>query len=131
MIGESTLHLEDKTGELPPMEPDGTGGGKVEEPTDLLAEIIKRINDVFGGEITEEDKVDIKHVQKRVYANEEVQAVMAGNNTELDKRDFMKKVAMDEIADYYGDRLDFYKKIMNDRVFPMIIEGLYREYARY
>ena len=27
----------------------------------------------------------------------------------------------------YGDRLDFYKKIMNPKVFPMILEGMYKD----
>ena len=36
----------------------------------------------------------------------------------------------DFVSEYYGDRLDFYKKITNLKVFPMIMEGLYKEYNR-
>jgi hypothetical protein len=32
--------------------------------------------------------------------------------------------------DYYGDRIDFCQKVMNSKVFPMIIEGLFRNYGR-
>lgn len=129
MIGESRLSLEDKQGELDPM--DGGSGGKVEEPPmELLSHIIQRINEVYGIELSDEDKIDLENVQIRLRKNEELDKVMKGDNTEYDKRDYMKKVITDEVSEYYGDRLDFYKKIMNTKVFPMILEGLYKEYQR-
>jgi type I restriction enzyme R subunit len=127
MMGESNLTLEDKTGELYPMAEDGSTG--VNEPEyDLLSHIIKRINEVYGIELSEEDKVDLQHVTDRMKQNQELSSVMVGNNTENDKKDFFQKVVKDEVSEYYGDRLDFYKKIMNNKVFPMILEGLYRDY---
>lgn len=129
MMGESKLTLEEKTGELYPIGDDGSGG--VNEPEyDLLSEIIKRINEVYGIELSEEDKVDLQHVSDRMKHNDELSSVMVGNNTDDDKKDFFKKVVKDEVSEYYGDRLDFYKKIMNSKVFPMILDGMYREYNR-
>lgn len=129
MMGESNLSLEDKKGELYPMGDDGSG--RVSEPEyDLLSQIIKRINEVYGIELSDEDKVDLQHVADRMKQNSELQSVMVGNNTEDDKKDFFKKVVKDEVSEYYGDRLDFYKKIMNNKVFPMILEGMYREFNR-
>ena len=55
---------------------------------------------------------------------------MTGNNSEDDKRDFFTSILRDEVSEYYGDRLGFYKKIMNLKVFPMIMEGLYKDYNR-
>ena len=55
---------------------------------------------------------------------------MVGNNSQDDKYDFFKKTTKDEVSEYYGDRLDFYKKVMNEKVFPMILDGMYREYNR-
>jgi type I restriction enzyme R subunit len=129
MIGESNLSLEDKTGELDPMGEDGSGGSK-EPEYDLLSHIIRRINEVYGIELSEEDKVDLEHVTERMKLNLELSSVMVGNNTDEDKKDFFKKVVKDEVSEYYGDRLDFYKKIMDTKVFPMVLEGLYREYNR-
>ncbi|MBN3582819.1 type I restriction endonuclease subunit R [Algoriphagus aestuarii] len=129
MMGESKLSLEDKKGELYPMSE--SGSGMVNEPEfDLLSEIIKRINEVYGIELSEEDKVDLQHVKERMNQNTELLSVMHGNNTSDDKKDFFKKVVKDEVSEYYGDRLDFYKKIMDSKVFPMILEGLFREYNR-
>lgn len=129
MMGESRLSLEDKKGELEPMTPEGGGGGK-EELRDLLSHIIERINEVYGIELTEEDKLDLKNVTQRMEKNDELLLIMNGNNTEDDKRDFFNKVLKDEVSEYYGDRLDFYKKIMNTKVFPMILEGMFKEYSR-
>lgn len=129
MMGESNLSLEDKMGELYPMTQDGSG--KVQEPDyNLLSHIIERINEVYGIELSEEDKLDLKHVSERIEKNAELTSVMVGNNSEDDKRDYFNKVLKDEVSEYYGDRLDFYKKIMNTKVFPMILEGMYREYKR-
>lgn len=129
MMGESRLSLEDKPGEIEPMSPEGGGGG-IEESLDLLSHIIERINEVYGIELSEEDKLDLKNVSKRIGKNEELELVMNGNNSEDDKKDFFNKLLKDEVSEYYGDRLDFYKKIMNTKVFPMILEGMYRDYSR-
>ncbi|MGB1102288.1 MAG: type I restriction endonuclease subunit R [Crocinitomicaceae bacterium] len=129
MMGESRLSLEDKPGEIEPMSPEGGGGG-IEESLDLLSHIIERINEVYGIELSEEDKLDLKNVSERIGKNEELELVMNGNNSEDDKKDFFNKLLKDEVSEYYGDRLDFYKKIMNTKVFPMILEGMYRDYSR-
>lgn len=129
MMGDSSLSLENVVGELDPMSPDGVGYGD-EESTDLLSHIVQRINEVYGIELSEEDRVDLKHVAQRIGGNPDLREVMAGNNSEFDKRDFFISILKDEVSEYYGDRLDFYKKIMNQKAFPMIMEGLYRQYNR-
>lgn len=130
MMGESSLVLEDEKGELQPID-GGEGGSMMDEPpTELLSEIIKRINDIYGIELTEEDKVDLEHVQSRLSQNQELGQVMKGNNSPTDKKDYFNKVLKDEVSEYYGDRLEFYKKIMDTKVFPMILEGLWREFNR-
>lgn len=129
MMGESSLSLENALGEVDPMSPDGSGYSRDEE-MDLLSHIIERINEVYGVELTGEDQIDLEHVSQRMSKNEELRQVMTGNNTDYDKRDFFISILRDEVSEYYGDRLDFYKKIMNQKVFPMILEGLFKEYRR-
>ena len=127
MMGESRLSLEDKGGEIEPMS-GGTGGGIGEPELDLLSHIIQRINEVYGIELSEEDKVDLKQVTERLKNNDDLVSVMMGDNSESDKKDWFKKEFGGEVSEYYGDRLDFYKKIMNPKVFPMILEGMYKDY---
>ena len=57
-------------------------------------------------------------------------SVMKGNNSESDKKDWFKKELGSEVSEYYGDRLGFYQKIMDPKVFPMILEGIYKDYNR-
>jgi type I restriction enzyme R subunit len=129
MMGESRLSLEDRGGEIDPIS-DGTGGIPKEEQLDLLSHIILRINEVYGIELSDEDKVDLKQVTERLKNNEDLVSVMMGDNSESDKKDWFKKELGGEVSEYYGDRLEFYKKIMNPKVFPMILEGMYKEYNR-
>lgn len=126
MIGESNLSLEDKTGELYPMS-DGVSG-KVEEETELLSEIIERINTLFGLDLREEDKVDIQNVEKRMGEHDEMRKVMIGNNTDDVKQEFFEKILKEMFVDYTGERLDFYKKVMDKRVFSHLKNSLYQNY---
>ena len=126
MIGESTLSLEDKKGELYPLS-DGVGG-IMEEPTELLSEIIEKINSVFGLDLREEDKVDIQNVEKRIKENEDMKKVYHGNNSEDVKQEHFEKLLREMFVDYTGERLDFYKKVMDEKVFTYIKGSMYKNY---
>jgi len=126
MIGESNLSLEDKTGELEPMT--GGVGGIGEEEKELLSEIIERINSVYGLELREEDKVDIQNVEKRLGEHGEMRKVMVGNNTDDVKQEFFEKLLKEMFVDYTGERLDFYKKVMDKKVFSHLKNSLYQNY---
>jgi type I restriction enzyme, R subunit len=126
MIGESTLSLEDKKGELYPIS-DGVGG-ILEEPTELLSEIIEKINSVFGSDFRKEDKVDIQNVSKRMVEDEEMEKVYLGNNSEDVKLEHFEKLLREKFVDYTGERLDFYKKVTEKNVFSFLLNNLYKNY---
>lgn len=124
MIGETNLSLEDTQGELDPM---STGvGGRMEEETELLSEIIQQINSVFGIEIRDEDKVDLENIEKRLIEHEELNKVMKGNNTEDVKKEFYTELFKDQMIDYTGERLDFYKKVMDEKILPHIVDVFFK-----
>jgi type I restriction enzyme R subunit len=127
-ISESRLSLEEKKGELDPIE--GGSSKLQEEDKELLSEIIKRVNDVFGIELTQEDKLDITNVEKRLEHHEELKSVMYGNNSEDAKKDFFNSLVKESFTDYYSDRLDFYKKVMNPKILPMLLDGMYQEFRK-
>lgn len=129
MTGESKLSLVDKVGELEPAY-GGTGTGGKEESKELLSEIIKHINTLYGMELGEEDKLSIEKVFNKVSTNEEMNKVMTGNNTEDAKLDFFKGLFKDEMVDYYGDRMEFYRKIMDKRIFPMVVESMFKTFQQ-
>jgi type I restriction enzyme, R subunit len=128
-IGEQTGKLVDTEGVLEP--PSEYGAGiKPEEEVELLSEIINRVNELYGIELTDEDKLDLENVHKRMVEHEEVKEVMQGNNSEQDKKDFFNKILTDMFIEYVNDRFDFYKKVEDPNVNQLIKDGLYRKYLR-
>jgi type I restriction enzyme R subunit len=127
--GQSKLVLESKVGELQPMF--GSGGkGKQEEPYELLSQIIEKLNSVHGVEITEDDRVTLGRVVQIMGEDEELRKVVNGNNTDEVKKDFFESLFKDTMVDYHGDRMDFYKKVMDQRVLPVLIQGLFQSYLQ-
>jgi len=127
-ISESRLSLEQKKGELDPLS-DGKSTQQ-EEDKELLSEIIRRVNEVFGIELTKEDQLDIKNVEKRLEVHDELKSVMIGNNSEDAKKDFFNNLVKESFTDYYSDRLDFYKKVMHPKILPMLLDGMYQEFRK-
>ena len=39
---------------------------------------------------------------------------------------FFSKKVKDSVVDMYRERFDFYKKIMDDKIFPQFVDYLYR-----
>ena len=119
----------DEDGVLEPPSEFGAGGGQ-EEPFEFLSEIINRVNEQFGIDLTDEDKLDLENVHKRMVAHKEVEEVMNGNNSEQDKKEFFNKVLNDMFIEYVNDRFDFYKKVEDPKVNTLIKDGLYRKYRK-
>ena len=125
MMGESQLSLQDQVGELDPQF-GGTSTLAPEEEKELLSQIIDKVNSLYGVDLGEEDKINMDLVVKRVSQNEDLRKVMKGDNTDDDRKAYFEKIFKDEMVDFYGDRIDFYKKVMDKNVFPLIADGIFR-----
>jgi type I restriction enzyme R subunit len=128
-IGKEKLSLDDKIGELEPLSDTGSKTQQ-EEEKELLSEIIKRVNEVFGIELKDEDKVDLMSVKNKTLLNQELEVIMKGNNSYEDKKEEFISVVKDIFSDYYTDKMEFYKKVMDKRVFPMLIDGMFSDYLK-
>jgi type I restriction enzyme, R subunit len=128
-IGKEKLSLEDKVGELDPMSDTGSKS-QTEEEKELLSQIIKKINDVYGTELKEEDKVCLKSVSQKLFNNSDLDSKVRGENSHDDKKEYFKKIFEDYISDYYSDRMDFYKKVNSPKVLPMLIDGMFSDYLK-
>jgi len=127
-MGESNLSLVNEPGQLDPMT--DTSGKKQEDVRELLSEIIKQINSVYGIQLSTEDQLDLNNIGQRLQKDQELDTVMRGNNTEDNKKDYFTNLFKDIVGDYYTDRMDFYKKVVNDKVFPMLLDVMYNQYRR-
>jgi len=126
-IGEFKLTLVDKKGELDPLSSEG-GGGTTEEPVDLLSEIIRKLNEIYGIEITEENKQDLNNVHRRVMEDEDLRKVMTGDNSDINKRRKFEEVLGNIVLSYVNNRVEFYQKMENPQVKRVVTDDLFRDY---
>ena len=123
-------HVEDLVREdtiLNPPDFDSTG---VQEPEyDFLSEIINQLNNTYGVNLTEEDRLDLSRLSKRLIEDPEVEKYMNGNNTEDNKRNFFKQQFEGMMIDYINERFDFYKKMDdNPSMKNTIFQMMYKDY---
>ena len=122
------LPLEAGDGEVP-----GIGGdvSKLREPeTDLLSKIIQTLNDAYQIDFTEEDKVDIETIRRKVHADESLQQVIQGDNTETNKFYKFEQVFDEILLDFVNTKLDLYTKLKKREVNNNLKHLLYQDYRQ-
>ena len=127
MMGESNLSLVEEQGELYGISGD-SGKGKDEEEKILLSDIIQRINEVFGENLGEEDRVTLEQIQQRMNTHDELKKVVIGNNSDDVKKEYFNNLFKDTVIDFHGDRQEFYKNVMNKNIYPMMVDFMFKEY---
>ena len=112
---------------LSPPEFDSSG---VQEPEyDFLSEIINQVNNVYGVTLTEEDRLDLSRLTKRLVENPEIDKYMGGNNSEDNKKNFFKEQFEGMMIDYINEKFDFYKKMDdNPSMKNLIFQEMYKNY---
>ena len=60
--------------------------------------------------------------------DKEMKKVYLGNNSEDVKQEFFEKQLKDKFVDYTGERLDFYKKVTDKKVFDLLFNMMYKNY---
>jgi type I restriction enzyme R subunit len=114
------------------LEPPEFGGGGVVEPEfDLLSEIINQVNNTYGVNLTDEDKIDLSQLSKRLREDPEIEKYMKGDNSETNKKSYFKEQFESMIVDYVNDRFEFYKKMEdNPSTKNMILQMMYENYFK-
>lgn len=96
---------------------------------DFLSEIIHQVNNTYGVNLTEEDRLDLSRLSKRLIEDPEVQKYMKGDNTEDNKQSFFKQQFEGLMVDYINERFDFYKKLDdNPSMKNLIFQMMYKDY---
>ena len=113
------------------VEPPTFGGGDVVEPVlDLLSEIINQVNNTYGVNLTDDDKIDIERLRDRLVTDPEIIKYMNGQNTEENKKNFFKEQFDGLMVDYINERFEFYKKMdENPSVKNHIFKMMYENYS--
>ena len=111
----TALKLESGDGEQEGMQVGGTGNTQDEE-LDFLTKIIKVLNDTYGLELTEEDKVEFRKMKESIYENNELMSFFNPSNSKDNIKDKFSDVIDDKLLDFIDKKLEFYNKITDDKV---------------
>jgi len=92
----------------------------IEDERDLLSNIIQILNETYGIDLTEEDKVDVQNVLVKVENHEELLAVMQADNPIDVKRYKFEKVLDEMLLEFVHTKLELYKKLTEPKVNEML-----------
>lgn len=113
--GLKTIQLESNDSEE-----HGMAAGRVQaqpvEDNEFLSVIIKTLNDTFGIDLTDEDKVDIQRLRDRLISNEELLEFFNPNNSRDNIRERFNEEVDSELLDFINSKLELYNKLTEDRV---------------
>ena len=109
--------------------PEFESSGVQEPEYDFLSEIINQVNNTYGVNLTEEDRLDLSRLSNRLIEDPEVGKYMNGNNTEDNKRNYFKQQFEGMMIDFINERFDFYKKMdENPSMKNLIFQMMYKDY---
>lgn len=109
------LELESGHGGLKGQTP-GAVGGKLEDEMEFLTKIIKTLNDTFGLDLTEDDRVDFMKVKENVETNTELISFFNPQNTRANIEDKFNDAIDDELLNFVNNKLDLYNKLTENKV---------------
>lgn len=114
------------------VDPPSFEGSRTTEPEfDFLTEIINQVNQKYGINLTEDDRVDLERLKKRLTDSEQVQMYMTGDNSEDNKKNYLREQFDDALLDYVNQRFEFYKRMEdNQSMKNMIFQLMYTNYLK-
>ncbi len=128
-IHEMKEKLEETDSSLAPPAFDETPSSESE--VDLLSAVIEQVNQTYGIDLTEDDKVSLNRLNEQLQEDSNVRLFMRGDSSILNKKEFFAKQFDQKMLGYVNNRLDFYK-MMNDNpvVKEMICSAFFRDYHK-
>ena len=101
-------------------EEQGRGAERVtaqpQEDNEYLSVIIKTLNDTFGVDLTEDDKVDLHRLRDRLTNNEELLEFFNPDNSRDNIRERFNEEVDNELLEFINSKLELYNKLTEDRV---------------
>lgn len=110
------------------LEPDdgvvkGFGDGSLystDDEKDLLSNIVKTLNETYGLNLTDDDKVDMQKIRSRLEADESLRAVLEADNPRDAKVYKFNQVLDQLLLEFVHTKLDLYKKLTEPKVNEML-----------
>lgn len=116
------------------LKPPSSGAGYQEEEKAKLSQIIKDINDAFGTDFTDDDRVFLERVRSNLLGNKELLKKMEHNAPENVKAIF-ERYFNQEMTELLNSNIDFYKRVVDneelrDTLKLALFELLYKEFDK-
>lgn len=112
------LKLTSGDGEMEGLKPGG-GSQKPVDEFDLLTNIIRILNETFGLDLTEDDRVDFEKMKDSIYSNAELMSFFNTNNTKDNIQEKFNEEIDSELLNFINTKLEFYNKLTEDRANTM------------
>lgn len=112
----STRNLELQSGdtEMKGMHP-GEAQTTQDEEYDWLSNIIKVLNETFGIDLTDEDKVELNNLKNKVMGNDELMAFFNPQNSRDDVKSKFDEQVDTELLNFINTKFELYNKLTEDR----------------
>jgi type I restriction enzyme R subunit len=111
----ASLALESGDGEGEGMQPGGAAS-KEDDELDYLTKIIKVLNDTYGLELSEADKVEFKRIKESINSNQELLSYFNKSNSKDNIKDKFNEEIDSELLNFIDNKLEFYNKMTEDKV---------------
>lgn len=111
----TNLALESADGEGEGMQPSGAAS-KQDDELDYLTKIIKVLNDTYGLELSEADKVEFKRIKESINSNQELLSYFNKSNSKDNIKDKFNEEIDSELLNFIDNKLEFYNKMTDDKV---------------
>ena len=93
----------------------GSDGKKEEEEIEWLTKIIKVLNDTYGLDLKEEDKVEFERMRKNIYANDQLMSFFNKKNSKDNIQDKFYEEIDNELLSFINTKLELYNKLSEDK----------------
>ena len=120
------LSLEEEDSEVKGYSSDGTTRREPEQ--DFLSNIIQALNDAHQTDFTEEHRVDLATIHRKVNEHEELRQVIEGDNSESNKQYKFDEVVNEILLSFVSSKIDLYNKLTQEEVNAHLKRELYRVY---
>ena len=94
----------------------GTATTKGVDELEWLSQIIKTLNDEFGIDLSEQDKVDLQMLRGRIYSNAELMGYFNEANSKDNIQDKFFEEVDNELLEFINGKLELYNKLTDDQV---------------
>lgn len=114
-LGDASLVLEADEVSMYGMQRGGAQG-RGEEELELLSQIIKRLNETFGLNLTEADRADLAAVQQQIVADPDLALSFQSDNSRANVRDKFNEKLNEALLHFINGKLDLYNKLSENKV---------------